>query len=129
MQNELFHDDIYSALHTAIEALGGYKQVAGWLFINKPVNTAYAHLKNCMRDDKPEKLNPHELILIMQKARDAGVHDVMNYIAAATNYKRPGTLEPHDELAELQRQFISTAKDIEKLGQRIERAQKKVVAE
>lgn len=100
MQNELFHDDIYSALHTAIEALG---------------------------DDKPEKLNPHELILIMQKARDAGVHDVMHYMADAANYKRPGTLEPHDELAELQRQFISTAKIMEKLGQRIERAQIKVV--
>ena len=127
MQNELFHDDIYSALNAAIEALGGYKQVAGWLFINKPPATAYAHLKNCMRDDKPEKLNPHELILIMQRARENGVHDVMHYLADATNYQRPLTLEPRDELAELQRQFISTAKIMERLGQRIERAQIKVV--
>lgn len=128
MQSELFHDDIYSALDAAIMALGGYKKVAGWLFSNKTLDTAYAHLKNCMREDKSEKLSPHELLMIMQAARDIGVHDVMNYLADAANYQRPQTLEPKDEMMELQKRYIEAAKAMQHIAQRIERVQIKAAS-
>jgi len=128
MQNELFHDDVYSAIDASIMALGGYKKVAGWLFPNKPLTTAYSHLKNCLRDDKPEKLDPHELVLLLQKAKDAGAHDLMHFMADAGEYERPKVMKPQDEVAQLQRQYIDAARDMQKIAERIERVQLKPVS-
>lgn len=127
MQNELFHDDIYQAVDSVIAALGGYKKVAGWLFPNKPINTAYAHLKNCLRDDKSEKLDPQELVLILARGREIGAHDAMYFLADAANYERPAPSSPKDEMAKLQKEYIEAAKTMQQIAQRIERVQIKPV--
>lgn len=120
-QNELFHDDINDAIGSLILALGGYKKVAADLWPHMAMNSAYARLKACLRDDKDEKLSPHELIYLIKEGRDKGCHAVINYICGEAGYEQPKALQPHDELAELQRQYIQAAKIIRAVSERIER--------
>ena len=70
MQQELFHESFENALQATIEGIGGFKKVSIELWPGKTPDSAYAHLKNCLREDKGEKLSLSELITITKWGRE-----------------------------------------------------------
>lgn len=53
-------------------------------------------------------------------ARDAGVHDAMNWLTSECGYTHPEPISPPDEMAELQRQFIAASKHMQAMTARME---------
>lgn len=120
-QPQLFYEDINDALGATIQALGGFKKVAGRLWPSMKLESAYARLKNCLRDDKDEKLSPGELLLLMQWGRTERCHAIMDFLADEAHYERPSPRSPDDEYQQLQREFISAARTLEKIQERMGR--------
>lgn len=118
-QGKLFYEDIYDAIGTTIMALGGYKKVGYMLWPNMKMESAYARLKNCLERDKPEKLAPDELATLVREGRKAGCHAIPEFMADDAGYDRPNPKEPEDQIAELQREFISAVKIADRLADKI----------
>lgn len=122
-----FHEDIYDAIGSAVQALGGPKKVAGMLWPNKKLDTAYAHLKNCLRDDKAEKLDPLEVLIIGKMAKEVGEHAIAEYGNDFMGYEPPKPYTPQDEITELLRQNNELTQALIQSNERLARAQIKAV--
>lgn len=117
-------ESINEALIDAVKSLGGSKQVGPVLWPEKAPDAAQRLLLACLNEDRPERLSPDHLMLILRKARAKGCHSAFEFMAAELGYTRPSPVEPMDELAELQRQFINATEIQAKLVARMERMQK-----
>ncbi|WP_278535699.1 hypothetical protein [Delftia acidovorans] len=115
---ESFND----ALVVCVKACGGTKQVGALLWPEKAPDAAQRALLDCLNEDRPAKLSPEQVLLILRLARGKGCHDGMGFITAELGYAPPVPVEPRDEIAELQRQFIEAVRAQTELAQRIERA-------
>jgi hypothetical protein len=115
---ESFND----ALVVCVKACGGTKQVGALLWPEKAPDAAQRALLDCLNEDRPAKLSPEQVLLILRLARVKGCHDGMEFITAELGYAPPVPVEPRDEIAELQRQFIEAVRAQTELAQRIERA-------
>lgn len=73
-------------------------------------------LSDCLNPDRAAKLDPDELITILQIGREIGVHVLMHHLCRQANYADPQPKNPEDERAELQREFINAIKTAERLG-------------
>lgn len=108
------------ALKQAVIRLGGSKHVGGLLWPEKEVTQAARLLCNCLDDNRAEKLSPDQALLILRKAKEAGYHDAMNAICDMLGYSKPTPIEPQDQLAQLQKDFIAAQKAmtalVEKMG-------------
>lgn len=96
-------DTINAALIACVKACGGSKQVAHKLWPEKTMEAAQRHLLACLNEDKPERLSPEQLILLMRMGHERGFHGVMSYMAESIGYAEPQPVDPRDELAELLR--------------------------
>ena len=110
------------ALIACVKACGGSKQVGPLLWPEKAPDAAQRSLLDCLNEDRPAKLSPEQVLLILRMARGKGCHDGMEFIAAELGYAPPVPIEPRDEVAELQRQFIEAVRAQTELAERIERA-------
>lgn len=117
----LFYDSIYDALRGFVSYAGGSKVVGPRIFPHKG-DKAAAWLDDCLNPDRPAKLDPEELLTMVRLARDAGFHGLAQYIGDSVGYEMK-VREPRDVLAELYGQFIERSKELQRLGERIERAQ------
>jgi len=126
-QMPLIHEDIFEAIRTTVQALGGSKKVGHDLWPEKSPAVAGELLNNCLNTTRPEKLGIDQLLYIAREGRRLGCHAVMEYIASDAGYQY-SPIEPKDEMAELQRQYIEAAKTIQALTSRIDRAQVKAVS-
>lgn len=115
-ENESLND----ALIECVKAAGGSKQVAAKLWPEKTMEAAQRHLLNCLNEDKAERLAPDQVLFVLKLAREKGHHGGMTYIAACLGYTIPSPVDPRDEVAELQRQYIETARSLTKMAERIE---------
>lgn len=115
-ENESLND----ALIECVKAAGGSKQVAHKLWPEKTIDAAQRHLLNCLNEDKAERLAPDQVLFLLKLAREKGHHGGMNFITAVLGYTTPHPVEPQDELAEMQRQFIEATKSLSKMAERIE---------
>lgn len=89
-QVPLWHDSIEDAIGTAVQALGGAKQVAAILWpalAQAKPETAYTRLKHSLNPEKAEKLSPDEVLLIAREAAAIGMHCVMEYFAREAGYE------------------------------------------
>ena len=118
----LFHDSLNDALREGISACGGLKVVGRTLWPEKDPDIAGRALADCLNDSKREKLSPEQLILVLRMARAKGCHAGMLFIAQALGYADPQPIEPEDERAALQREFIEASKHMARLAERIERS-------
>lgn len=125
-QKALFHDDINDALRAAIKACGGTKAVAAKLWPEKTVTDAQSYLNDCLNTARPAKLSPEQVLLLLRWAREAGCHDAINYLAGEAGYSAPLPIEPDDELARLQREYIAAVKTLQALTPKIEDARLRV---
>lgn len=124
-QFELFHEDIYSALRTCVGAIGGSKEVGVALWgQSQPADKQGDKLCNCLNAGHAQKLSLEELLWILRAAHDVGCHAAVNFICRQSSYQDPQPVEPEDEMAALQRQFISAVSDLETLASRITSAER-----
>lgn len=115
-------DSINEALVECVKALGGSKKVGPDIFPDLAPDAAQRKLLDCLNDDRPQQLNPAQAVLIIRKAREIGCHVGMHYLADSLGYAEPVPIEPEDERAKLQREYIEAARSMRELAERIELA-------
>ena len=116
-------------LIACVKAIGGSKVVGPILFpdkvkIDRATNEiltepAQRFLLNCLDFNRAEKLSPDQSFLIIQLARDKGIHIGINYICESLGYSIPNPIEPEDEKAELMREFIESQKAMTLLAEKL----------
>jgi len=126
MHVESMPESLTDALVECVKAAGGSKVVGVKVFPEKLLEPAQRHLLNCLRDGRAERLNPEQVVLIFRLARDAGCHVGMRYLAHTLGYCEPVPVEPRDEVAELQRQFVEASKAMQTMAMRLEQLQPQV---
>jgi len=120
-QPALFHESIHDALRDCVRALGEPKVVGKAMRPEKSHDEARTWLLNCLNPDRPEKFDPEQILWILREGRKAGCHAAMAYIARECGYAEPQPIEPEDERAALQRQYIEAVKTLANISTRIER--------
>ena len=115
-------ESLNDALIACITAAGGSKQVGPLLWPEKAPDAAQRMLLDCMNEDRPAKLSPEQVLLVLRLARSKGFHGGMNFIAGDLGYGTPVPIEPKDEAAELMRQYIEAAAEMKRTAERMERA-------
>lgn len=87
MQGDLpIFDSAEDALRYAVQHLGGAKQIGPMLWPDKPADQAARQLLDCLNPDRPEKLAISQMMMILRKARDAGYHAAMQWMASELGY-------------------------------------------
>ena len=114
-------ESINDALIACVKALGGSKVVGPMLWPEKPLDAAQRCLLDCLNPERPNKLAPEQVTLLLRKARQAGYHEAAEWMMADIGYSPPVPIAPKDELAELQRRFIEAVAIVRCLGDKIER--------
>ena len=121
MQEELFHEDFNAALGHVISALGGNKKVGTDLWPSLSPDAAGKKVSNCLNPDHAQNFHPQDILWILKKAKEAGIHSAMAYIASECGYNMPQPIEPLDEAAQLQKEFINAVQIQERLLRRFEK--------
>lgn len=116
-------DTFHAALIECVRAAGGSKVIAADLWPAKAranLEAARQYLAACLNPDRAEKLALDEVLFILHAARDRGCHVGMQFLAASLGYAEPTPVEPEDERAKLQRQFIDATATLAAMAKRIE---------
>lgn len=119
MQYVLIHESINDALREVVQALGGTKKVGVLMRPEKSVDDAGRWLADCLNADRREKLDPEQVLWLLREGHKANCHSAMNFIGGEAGYA-VSIVEPLDEMAELQRQFIESSKNLTRMAERIE---------
>ena len=115
-------ESLNAALIDAVKALGGSKQVGHLLWPENTVDAAQRHLLACLNEDKLERLTPDHLMMLLRLARANSSHDALGYILQDLGYAPTQPVEPRDESAELQRQFMESVRLQQQTVERMEKA-------
>lgn len=121
MQPELFHESIEDALREVIQVSGGPKVVACQLWPDKAPDAAHRTLLACLNEDRQERFSPGQLAQLLRIGRSKGCHTAMNFLASDCGYSHPQPIEPEDERARLQREYIEAVNRLSKLQAEINR--------
>lgn len=119
MQLPMFYETYEDAIRDTVTALGGNKEIGSRLWPAMPADDAGRKLSHCLNPEKREKLDLGELRLIRREARKAGIHILAHYEARDAGYSEPKPLNPEDEAAQLQREFIASVRALEVLQHRM----------
>lgn len=120
-QPALFVESITDALREVVRACGGPKVVGCKLWPEKTPDAAGRTLSDCLNDARAEKLSPDQVLLLARMGRERGCHAVLAFLAAECGYAPPTPVEPEDERAALQREYIEATKVLAHLAARIDR--------
>lgn len=119
-------DSLTEALVACVKACGGSKQVACVLWPEKAPDAAQRLLLDCLNDDRAAHLSPDHVMLVLKLARAKGCHAGFYYMADVLGYSQPTPIDPRDEVAELQRQFVAATQSMAAMVQRMEQLQPSV---
>jgi hypothetical protein len=119
-QQPLFCDDIYEALKTIGQAVGGSKKMGGYLWPDKPLDKAAQLWADCLNRSRPEKLDPEQVLAVLKIGRQLGCHTGMQFISDNCGYKYE-PVEPEDEKAELMRVFNIRAAELQQMLTKLEK--------
>lgn len=113
-QQPLFFEDVLAALKYTVQCIGKPKDVGSRIFPHKEDPEAAGRmLSDCLNENRNNRLDPEQLILLLRMAKEKGCHSGIEYICQAAGYSRPEPINEEDEKAELQREFIAS---VGKLG-------------
>ena len=115
-------ESINDALIACVKSLGGSKVVGPMLWPEKPQDGAQRCLLDCLNPERPNKLAPEQVTLLLRKCRQLGYHDAAAWLNADIGYAPPVPIAPADETAELMRQFTEAVRIVRCLGDKIDRA-------
>lgn len=117
---QLIHESITDALREVIQAAGGYKKVGAMMFTDIPPDHAAGKVRDCLNIDRRERFTPDQVMMIARLGRQVGCHALINHMARECGYSDPAPIEPEDEVARLQREFIEASKALTAMASRIE---------
>lgn len=117
-QQPLIIDSLNDAIRDTARTIGP-KRIAKELWPTKGEEEAARYLNDCLNPERAQKLSGEEIVLIARRGREIGCYYITAYFCAATGFAPPIPLDPEDEKAELQRQFIEYAKRMEALAAKI----------
>ena len=120
-QIPLVVEDYLDAIRATVQALGGFKRIGADMRPDLGVEAAGRWLSDCCSTDRREKLDLTQVAWIRRRARQANVHILATFEMRDAGYADPLPVEPEDERAALQREFIQQTKNMEALVQRITR--------
>lgn len=125
MQLEIgeFHESINDALQAAVIALGGYKKVGPALRPELPIDQAAGWLRDCLNPARRERLAPEQVMFVLRKAREAGYHAAMNFVAFDTGYKAT-PVDPTSQIEQLQERFCDSVTTLSNMAAQLERMQR-----
>lgn len=109
-QEELFHEDIYSAFRTDVQKCGGFKVVGSLLWPTMDVTKAGERLSQCLTADRPEKLSLAEIQFIKKMAKKKNSFAYITFDMEDVGMTKPQPIEPEDERAQLQKAFTESVK-------------------
>jgi len=127
-QQHLFFERIEDAIGALIAHLGGRKKIGQLLMPEKTIADAQTWVSAALNPERREKFSPEQLLLLARMGREAGCDLLMDYLASEAGYARPEPLEPADEVALAQREFVDAVERLDALSQRITRLHTKRVA-
>lgn len=115
--------DWNDALDAVVQALGGYKKVGVMLRpeLEEKATAAAQWLRDCLNPEKPERLNPDQVFLLLRLARAEGYHAAKHWMDAELGYEQGRPLKPQDEAADLTRHCADLARDLRTSIDRLER--------
>lgn len=126
-QPALFHETIEDALGADIAALGGPKKCGAWLFAHLPPDQAGGMVRACLNPERNEKLAPHQVFQIMERASDAGSFATLTFYAHHLGFNVEW-VKPADEADQLMREIRDGLKGLNQRCARLERVQTKLTA-
>lgn len=126
MDRQLFYETIYDALGAVVSALGGPKKVGPMLWPEKTLDAAAQLLRDCLNPARKERFDPEQTLFLLKQGRAIGCHDAVNYLCAEAGYDAPRPVEPEDEMARLQREYVQAVKLLATLTPKIEEAKTKL---
>lgn len=121
-------ESINDALIECVKVLGGSKVVGPMLWPEKAADAAQRTLLDCMNPDRPNRLNPEQVVLLLRKARQVGRHETVEWLMGDLGYTKPIPIDPRDEVAELQRQFIAATQTLGGMAARIQELNEQLAA-
>jgi hypothetical protein len=121
-QEALFYETFNDALDAVVKACGGAKAVACKLWPEKTPDAAHRLLLACLNEGRVEKLSPEQVIFLLRMGRERGCHAAINYLSRESGYSDPQPVDPDNEKARLQREFIEAQKYMQQLASRMEKS-------
>lgn len=119
-QIPLIVEDYNEAIRQTAMALG-FKDAAHALRPELKIDAAARWLADCCNPDRRYDLSPDQLALLRRMARQAGVHLLACFEMRDAGYGEPTPVEPEDERAALQREFVKQGRALQELMARLER--------
>mgnify|MGYP003421224960 FL=1 len=126
MQMSLHHESMADALREVIQAVGGPKAVGERMFPDMPIDHAASRIRDCLNHDRRDRFTPDQVMMILRMGHQCGCHSGMVFIARELGYAEPVPVEPEDEVARLQREFVEASKSLMTMANKIERMQSRV---
>ena len=123
MQMSLHHESIADALHEVVQAAGGPKAVGGRMFPDMPIDHAASRIRDCLNHDRRDRFTPDQLMMILRMGHQVGFHAGMIFLCRELGYSDPAPVEPEDEVARLQREFVEASKALVGMATKIEQMQ------
>ena len=120
MQMSLIHETVNDAIREAIHFVGGNKKVGALLYPEMPVDQAAGRVRDCLNPDRRELFSPEQVLMIARLAKTAGNNSIMEFMASELGYLKPVAVDPDDEIARLQREFVDATKSLHHMASRIE---------
>lgn len=116
-------EGLNQALIECVKAAGGSACVGRKIFPEKAPETAQRALLDCLNEDRPAKLSPDQVLMVLRLAREKGHHGGIAFILADLGYGPTTPIEPKDEAAELTRQTTELLEAAARLTERLQRLQ------
>lgn len=116
----MFFESAEDALREVVRAAGGPKVVGAKLWPEMEPDKAGRRLADCLNDSRREVLNPAQVLLLLKIGRQINCHTAMNFLTRETGYGDATPIEPEDEVARLQREFVEATKGLQQLANRID---------
>ena len=119
-QQPLFVDSFEDAVTALSQQVGGKKKLATMLRPNKDPDDAATWLSDCLNPERNHKFDRDDYRNLFRIGRESACHIVMYYFTDDAGYSRPLPIEPEDERAALQREYIAAVERLARLVQRQE---------
>lgn len=119
-QQPLFFEDVYDAFRHIVRTVGP-KETGVALFPKKEQDPSAAarYLADNLNPSRDEKLDLEQIMQLLRMGKEKGCHSAINFICDAIGYSRPTPIEPEDEKAELQREFVATVGRLERIASKL----------
>lgn len=98
-----------------VNSTGGAKKIGSMLWPELLVDAAQRKLLDCLNPERPAKLDPEQVLFLLRIARKQGEMSGIEFLCEQLHYTVPQPIEPKDEEAQLQRQFIAAVHDMKSM--------------